>query len=279
MIWYWAVGCGMTIICAWRLIGGAGTKLTRGLFKLHISDINCPWKAFRRDKLSDISYFEGDNTLIHTELVTKAWAHGLKIAEIPVVKYYPMHNPTQSFGVRDVWRNLTSLFRLKHQIAKDQSWQQDESEFHDSWASGIDISELMIEENFEAVTAPENRYALEVMGDIKGQRVLDIGCGAGETSVYFAKLGAQVTSLDISKEMIEVAKRLAQRNGVEIDARTMIVEDMDLPDNHFDYIFGNGVLHHLNRRHAYQEIHRVLKPGGKAVFIEPLCYNPVISFL
>ena len=252
-------------------------KLTRSLFKLHISDINCPWKAFRRDKLSNISYFEGDNTLIHTELVTKAWAHGLKIAEIPVVKYYPMRNPTQRFGVRDVLRNLIRLFRLRHQIAKDQSRQQDESDFHDSWASGIDVSELLVEEIFQAVTAPENRYALEVMNDIKGRRILDIGCGAGETSVYFAKLGARVTAIDISKEMIEVTKDLAERYGVDLEARTMIVEDMDLPDNHFDYVFGNGVLHHLNRRHAYQEIHRVLRPGGKAVFIEPLCYNPVIS--
>ena len=42
-------------------------------------------------------------------------------------------------------------------------------------------------------------------------------------------------------------------------------------------MFGNGVLHHLDRKKAYNEIYRILKPGGRAVFIEPLCYNPLIS--
>ena len=136
---------------------------------------------------------------------------------------------------------------------------------------------MSIDENFEAVTAPENRYALEVMGEIRGRRILDIGCGAGETSVFFASRGARVTALDISEQMVSVANRLAEKHGVQINAKTMMVENMDLPDNRYDFVFGNGVLHHLNRTHAYREIHRVLKPGGKAIFIEPLCYNPVIT--
>ncbi|MBN1764938.1 MAG: methyltransferase domain-containing protein [Sedimentisphaerales bacterium] len=252
-------------------------KLMRCFFRLHVNDINCPWKALRRDRLSKISYFEADDTLVHTELVTKAWAKGLRIAELPVQKYYRLHNPTEHFGLGDVLDNLWKLIKLKFQIAKDAGRHHDESEFHDKWAAGIDLTGLQVNENFEAVTAPENRYAKEVMGDIRNKRILDLGCGAGETSVFFAGQGAQVTALDISEQMIDVTRRLAERHHVKLNARVMMAEDMDLPDNHFDFVFGNGVLHHVNRTHAYREIHRVLKPDGKAIFIEPLCYNPVIS--
>lgn len=252
-------------------------KLIRNIFKIHVNDINCPWKAFTRDKLQQINYFEGNNTLIHTELVAKAWAKGLNIAEIPVHKYYPMHNPAERFGTRDVLRNLWQLVKLKSQIAKEAGRVENESSFHDDWALQIDVADLNVEENFTAITAPENRYALEVMGDIEGCRILDIGCGAGETSVFFAKQGAQVTALDISEQMIAVTRRLAEKHRVQVDASTMMVEDMDLPDKSFDYVFGNGVLHHLNCKYAYREIHRVLKPGGRAIFIEPLCHNPLIA--
>lgn len=155
--------------------------------------------------------------------------------------------------------------------------QRIEAEFHDRWARSIDVDSLLVEPSFEAATAVENRCALERLGPIKGKRLLDLGCGAGETSVYFALQGAQVTALDISREMIAVGRKLAEKRGVQVEFLSAAAEKLPFPDGHFDAVFGNGVLHHVDLLGALGEIRRVLKPGGKAAFIEPLKHNPLIS--
>ena len=139
------------------------------------------------------------------------------------------------------------------------------------------MDDLLVRESFEAVTAIENKYAFNVMKNIEGKNILDLGCGAGESSVYFALKGAKVTAADISHEMLRVVNQLATKWNVQVDTKIVIGEDMELQSNYYDYVFGNGVLHHLDRKKAYNEIFRVLKPGGQAIFIEPLCYNPIIS--
>ena len=57
----------------------------------------------------------------------------------------------------------------------------------------------------------------------------------------------------------------------------MNAEQMDFEDSTFDLIFGSGIIHHLNIEKAYSEIARVLKPGGSAIFVEPLGHNPFIN--
>ncbi|MBI4057618.1 MAG: class I SAM-dependent methyltransferase [Elusimicrobia bacterium] len=155
--------------------------------------------------------------------------------------------------------------------------QRIEAEFHDRWAKGIDLESLLVRESFEACTAMENRYAFERLSPVRGKRLLDLGCGAGETSVYFALQGAHVTAVDISPEMIAVARRLAEKHGVPIDVKTAVAEALPFPDASFDLVFGNGVLHHVDMVPALREIHRLLKPGGCAAFVEPLKHNPIIS--
>jgi len=130
---------------------------------------------------------------------------------------------------------------------------------------------------FEAETTIENRAALARFGDLKGRELLDLGCGAGETSVYFAMQGAEVTACDISSEMLGVASRLADKYGVKLRLLKMKAEDLQFPDASFDCVFGNGVLHHVELLPAIREVHRVLRPGGIAVFVEPLAHNPVIK--
>lgn len=155
--------------------------------------------------------------------------------------------------------------------------QKIEAEFHDRWAKAIDLDSLLVREAFEACTAVENRHAFESLSPVKGKRLLDLGCGAGETSVYFALQGARVTALDISPEMVEVCRRLARKHGVALEARTAVAEALPFGDASFDLVFGNGVLHHVELAAALREVRRVLRPGGKAAFIEPLKHNPVIG--
>ncbi len=155
--------------------------------------------------------------------------------------------------------------------------QRIEREFHDRWARDIDPSSLLVRESFEAPTAMENRSAFESLSPVSGKSLLDLGCGAGETSVYFALQGAEVTAIDLSPEMVAVGRRLAARHGVGIEFATGTAEKLPFPDRSFDLVFGNGVLHHVELIAALAEVRRVLKPGGRCAFIEPLRHNPVIG--
>jgi len=57
----------------------------------------------------------------------------------------------------------------------------------------------------------------------------------------------------------------------------MNAEALDLPDGTFDRVLGHGILHHLDLSRALAEVRRVLKPTGRAVFVEPLGTNPLIN--
>ncbi|MHC4457024.1 MAG: methyltransferase domain-containing protein [Planctomycetota bacterium] len=252
-------------------------KLVRFLFNVRLKDINCPYKALLRNKAKQVGYFESDGSLTHTELVARMKAMGMKVAEFPLESFHLESEKQETYNPFVLIWTFYRLIKLKLQIAKTKKRLFDESTFHDAWASAMDVENLLVRESFEAVTAVENRYSINAMGNIEGKRILDLGCGAGETSVYFALKGAEVTAADISPEMIRVVNRLAAKWNVKLDAKVMVAEDMDFQSNHYDFVFGNGILHHLDRKKAYNEIVRVLKPGGKAIFVEPLCYNPVIS--
>lgn len=153
-----------------------------------------------------------------------------------------------------------------------------EQQFHDTWAAAIDVDGIRVADYFEACTAPENRFILRHMGDIRGKLLLDLGCGAGENSVYFAKNGARCVATDYSPGMVEVALQLAAANEVKVEGRMMNAMALDCPDNTFDFVYASNLLHHLpDPRTAILEMHRVLKPGGKACFWDPLRHNPIIN--
>ncbi|MCL2923830.1 MAG: class I SAM-dependent methyltransferase [Trichodesmium sp. MAG_R04] len=153
-----------------------------------------------------------------------------------------------------------------------------ERKFHDIWASIIDIEGIRVVDYFESCTAPENRFILKQMGDLKDKHLLDLGCGAGENSVYFAKKGARCLATDYSSGMVDVAVNLAAKNSVKVEGKVMDAMALEFPDNTFDFVYASNLLHHLpNPRLTIREMHRVLKPGGKACFWDPLKHNPVIN--
>jgi ubiquinone/menaquinone biosynthesis C-methylase UbiE len=153
-----------------------------------------------------------------------------------------------------------------------------ERRFHDAWAAAIDVDGIRVADYFEACTAPENRFILQQMGDIQGKLLLDLGCGAGENSVYFAKKGARCVATDYSPGMVDVALKLAAANRVTIEGQTANAMALDFADNTFDLVYASNLLHHIpDPKIALKEMHRVLKPGGKACFWDPLKHNPVIN--
>ena len=125
---------------------------------------------------------------------------------------------------------------------------------------------------------PENNYLLQRMnGKFDGLRVLDIGCGQGEATAAFAKRGARVSGVDVSKKALEVASTLAANLGVQSDFHMVDSYGLPFKEGEFDLVYGNGVLHHLDLRLGAFEIRRVLKKGGLGFFIEPTTGNPLIA--
>src|SRR3546814_11483257 len=79
------------------------------------------------------------------------------------------------------------------------------------------------------------------------------------------------TGIDISDVAIEKGRERARQKGfTNVRLEAMNAEAMTFPDDSFDLVFGSGIIHHLDIDRAFGEIARVLRPGGRAVFIEPL---------
>jgi len=158
-----------------------------------------------------------------------------------------------------------------------ESRHQVERAFHDDWARGIKVDDVCVTAAFETQSALENRAAMRFLGDVRGKTVLDLGCGAGEAAVYLALQGAKVTAVDLSPEMISRTQELARVHGVSIETAVMPAEQLAFEAEQFDCIYGSSILHHADLRLTLTEAARVLKSDGKAVFIEPLSYNPAIN--
>jgi len=122
-----------------------------------------------------------------------------------------------------------------------------EQKHHDKWASETLIDDVPVEETFSASTSPEPQWLVEQMGDLRGKRVLDIGCGAGEAATYFGMLGAKVSAIDISPRMCELARRVAAQRGVHIETLVCSAEDLSaFKEESFDIVYGANILHHVD---------------------------------
>jgi 2-polyprenyl-3-methyl-5-hydroxy-6-metoxy-1,4-benzoquinol methylase len=122
------------------------------------------------------------------------------------------------------------------------------------------------------------RPAFARLGDINGLNVLDYGCGHGMASVVLARLGARVTALDLSPRYLSEAQRRGKANHVTIEFVQADGDRLPFADETFDRVWGNAILHHLSLPQASRELRRVLRPGGIAVFCEPLGENPFVNF-
>jgi ubiquinone/menaquinone biosynthesis C-methylase UbiE len=152
-----------------------------------------------------------------------------------------------------------------------------EETFYDDWIKEIKVEEVKAEESFTAITAPENKYILKYIGPLKGKRILEVGCGFGEASIYFAKNGAKVVASDISQKMVNFVKKLSAFNKTKIEVRKFSCEHIPFPDNSFDVVYAANVLHHVNIEKSLGELKRVLKVGGSFVSWDPLIHNPLIN--
>lgn len=118
-----------------------------------------------------------------------------------------------------------------------------------------------------------------MLGDVRGKRILECGCGEGWTTAEVAALGGEIDSFDISSVAIEHAKRFLEKReiGERCTLQKMAAENLGYADEYFDIVMGFAILHHLDLSKALPEILRVMKKGGTAFFAEPLGTNPIIN--
>jgi SAM-dependent methyltransferase len=116
-------------------------------------------------------------------------------------------------------------------------------------------------------------YAFHLLGDVRGKTVLDLGCGKGENLVPLARRGAQVTGIDISPDLIELAQKRIAVSGVTAATGVRSAYDTGLPDQSLDVIFCIALIHHLEIPRVRDEMLRILRKDGVVILSEPIRFS------
>ena len=108
----------------------------------------------------------------------------------------------------------------------------------------------------------------------RGQRLLEVGCGIGTDLTRFARGGALVTGVDLSRTAIDLARQNLELHGMAAEElRVANGEALPYPDAAFDVVYGHGVIQYTaDPARLVRECHRVLRPGGTGIF---MVYNRV----
>jgi 2-polyprenyl-3-methyl-5-hydroxy-6-metoxy-1,4-benzoquinol methylase len=165
---------------------------------------------------------------------------------------------------------------------RDTRWRS-EASFFDAWAEKA-LAEVkpMDPATLKRYTTGLNPlfhkdYRIRLLGDLRGKNILDVGCGDGVNSILLAKLGGNVTGIDISPGAIAVATKKAEVDGVTKTCRFLCgpVETVDVEKNSFDIIWGDAILHHVISELplVMAKLVEYCKPGGLMVFGEPVNFN------
>jgi 2-polyprenyl-3-methyl-5-hydroxy-6-metoxy-1,4-benzoquinol methylase len=138
---------------------------------------------------------------------------------------------------------------------------------------GRDVLERYAAPRWPHLFAKEMMFRLA--GNLRGKRVLEVGCGEGVASAQLAYCGADVDAVDISPVSVDVARRRAEANGQVVNFRVADVtrEDVATPGS-YDVVWCDLILHHLvdSLGAVMDGVARWLKPGGLFIAREPVAY-------
>jgi SAM-dependent methyltransferase len=116
-----------------------------------------------------------------------------------------------------------------------------------------------------------NEAELRLLGDLKGKRVLELGCGAAQCSIAFARAGATAIGVDQSAQQLAHGRRLCEEAEVRVELRQGDMADLAfLRADSIDLVFSAFAFQYvedLNR--VFRQVHRVLKVGAPLVFSLP----------
>lgn len=149
------------------------------------------------------------------------------------------------------------------------------------------VDERGYNQGFELVKSTEVRmrrradYMVSQM-DLNGPKdILEIGCGTGEVSYWIAeKTGKHVLGTDLSPLFIENAQKSLKLPNLDFEVLDFS-NPQQVAGRKFDYIIGNGILHHLYHHldNVLPVMRDLLKDKGKMIFIEPNIYNPYCAVI
>ncbi|MEE8519229.1 MAG: class I SAM-dependent methyltransferase [Dehalococcoidia bacterium] len=123
------------------------------------------------------------------------------------------------------------------------------------------------ERTTEVITGGFVPQLLDAAGVTTDTRFLDVAAGAGAVSLAAAARGASVFATDLAPQMIDRLKERAAEAGLTLDGRAMDGQALEIEDNSFDAVCSNfGLFFFPDPGAGVREIHRVLKPGGRAAF-------------
>ena len=112
----------------------------------------------------------------------------------------------------------------------------------------------------------KRKIVSKILQPLQGLLILDLGCGGGSYTALLEKSN-RVIAMDLSLVSVEKTKLLREHQGMNLVAQIL---QLPFPDNIFDAVVAFDILEHIDRDEgAVQEIHRVLKPKGKLLFVVP----------
>ena len=158
---------------------------------------------------------------------------------------------------------------------------------NNAWALGYFHSS---HENWDGKTWIRNFHelfirdlALFALGDVKGKRILDIGCGSGEYILTILKMGGVCSGQDISSNFVNNALNMLKKENFKADIKIGDAAKLLFDDNYFDAVFSADFFEHIDyeqKNQVISEVYRVLKPGGRLTIKTPnLDYLRLSTFL
>lgn len=126
-------------------------------------------------------------------------------------------------------------------------------------AEGYDLYAASYEGDHAYLDTFEGDVIFKMLGNLKGKKVLDVGCGAGRIIKFLKNAGAEVRAVDVSDEMLKIVRK----KFPEAEAEKADIRNLPFGDGEFDVVVATFVIVHLDTLdEAFDEVYRVLKDGG-----------------
>jgi ubiquinone/menaquinone biosynthesis C-methylase UbiE len=208
------------------------------------------------------------------------------IRELPAGHLF---TPMAGSSLQSITASIPSGNRMKSDIEKVKL---KEKKYHEQFREGGELPAVDVDEVRRTCLAPcyttgSDRYSDNKMAfhrfikerdSWENKYVLDYACGDGAWAAYFALTGARkVAGFDIGETGIRRGQKRIDKQGLNGKARLypMDASKLKFHDNEFEMVIGHAVIHHVIKYpNVFEELHRVMKPGSKAFFLENLADFP-----